>query len=384
MEIVVAKSDLDAALGVVKDAMASGGTGIASHYLFRAQETDGVMGVEVLTTSGRLFASCPLVAAKADVEGAFTLEGKRLRTCLSRVKDTALSFVLDDKSVTVKTPQGKQKFETLDPDSFPYWDETQAEAESVATIPAARLHAALNYSKQFVSDEETTSPQICVSEIQNGTMFSTDKTAAALITIPGLEKSNMRIHGKDASAILGFLAGIKEGDVEVLEHERALFLRRVTDGAIFGNAPFQSKFPSMTMPGNEDHHYWLLSKETLLSAIPFLVSGAAWEDSRVRLWRPKPDGPLKMGMKTTTGSETVTDIAIIESGSATAKADEAPIPDLPKGGFLLAHASLAKILNAWEGDTVRFGINKRAKGGYLRLHTESGGVKFLTIMAWLR
>lgn len=389
MKIKVAKSDLDAALAVVGASLAGGGTDITSHFLFRVVAEDQKQRAEVLTFSGRTFAGCPLQGAEIEAvppDTAFTIEGKRLRKALANVTDAALTFEFDPetKVTTMTAPRGKIEYQSLDPAVYPYFDPLLAKAEEVATLLGVRFHSALDYARQFVSDKENRKPELCVTEVREGTLFSTDETAAAMLTVQGLGKSNLRLHGKDANAVLAFLSTFKgDEDVTILEHDRALLLRR-PDGAVFGESRFQAPFPKFSIPPAEDQFCWVLPKAEIGPAVGFLESGAAWEDIRLRFRRPDNKGPVLISMNATTGKEIAQEIPVVEEMVC----DDPP--EIPEDGFVIAHSCLRKVLANWEGDTVPFGINIRGKGGYVRVvdtrFVADGdpGDEYLTLVAWLR
>lgn len=381
MKIQVAKQDLDNALSVALTSISTTGSDLSTHCLFRPSPDDNTKA-EVLTYNSRCFSRCPFVGT---IEGdkPFTVEGKRLKKWMNAVPDVALTFESDGAVVKATAPgRGTQKFQSLNPDNWPYWDSLVEKAETTYSIDSVRLAAALDHARQFTSDQENRNPELCVCEARDGTLIATDKIAATFIQVSGLEKSSMRVHAKDAGSILSFLSTI-EGEVEVFEEETNLFLRR-KDGTIYGESRFQAKFPTFSQPPDEDMHWWELRVEDLKSGIPFLASGAAWEDNRLHFNRTG-DGPISISMMSTAGSMTSIDIECVDSG----KGDGAE--DLPSDGFVLSHPLLTKVLAPCKDETVRFGINFRQKGGYIRLSDHrfqsedgSGGDSYVTILAWLR
>lgn len=398
MRFKVAKRDLDAALNVVGGSLSSSGSDISTHFLFRVvdpPEEGDDYGVEVLTYSGRIFSSCPLIASVKDVpddgKKAFTVEAKRLKQWLNHVADAALEFTLDGVEVVAKAPKGKQTFQSLDPDSFPFWDKMLQKAEVKATLPADRMSAALSYSKLFASDRESSHPELCVCEVrpaevdddgnitkEGGILYSTDKKAVTLIRVEGLSESAMRIHAKDSGGFLSFLGTFDGTDVEVLEHPRSLIFRR-RDGAVFGETRFQTGFPGLNIKMDDaDQHQWVLSKDEVTEAIGFLVSGAAWEDNRLRFKPGKTEGKVILSMASVTGKTTELELDAIEMSVI----EDAP--EVPTEGFAIDHFCLAKVLNWWKDDALRVGISIMGNRGYVRFVVEQGNDKYLTIIAWMR
>lgn len=379
MKILVARQDLEAALSIALTSMSNSGVDLSTHCLFRPSHHLATKA-EVLTYSVRCFSRCPFVANVDNGSGfaAFTIEGKRLRKWVDAVPDVALTFEFDGKVVKATAPgKGTQKFESLNPDNWPYWDKVLEKADHVTSIDAARLAAALDHCRQFASTQENRNPELCVCECKDGVLASTDKIAAAFVTVQGLEKSSMRVHVKDAPNILSFL-GSAQGNVDVLEGDTNLFFRRA-DGCVYGETKFQAQFPNFSRPGDADMYWWDLQVEDLKSGIPFLSSGAAWEDNRLYFNREDDTGPVQISMMTTSGSITSVDVTCQDSG----KTDGAE--PLPKDGFVLSHPLLTKVLSSYQGETIRLGINFRQKGGYVRVVDQRfNGDEYLTILAWLR
>jgi DNA polymerase III sliding clamp (beta) subunit (PCNA family) len=383
MKFQVAKRDLEAALKVVSPSLSSSGSDLTAHYLFRVtSEKDGSAGVCVQTYAGRMFSSSPLKGKVLEgVEGAFSLEGKRLKKLLGFVEDAALEFTYRDAVVSIKTPKGTQKFPSLDPSKFPYWDKQVQEAKVTGTIPAARLASALEYVRHFVSDNEASEPNLCVTEARNSFLYATDKRALTLVKIKGLEDVCLRIHGKNLGGFLAFLSSFPEGTyVDVMEHDRSMMLRR-GDGALFGEALFQARFPDLQVVFEEEnHHTWVAPRADLLNGIGFLVSGASYEENRIRM--TVDDGKILLSMTNQTGDRT--DIGV----PATLSSRQGAIP-LPKDGFHLDHGCFTKILNAWKSlDMVEIGVvlmeSKGILRGYTRFVNTLNDDQYLTIHAFLR
>ncbi len=382
MKITVAKQDLEAALAVVSNSISSGGNDIHSHYVFRVEEDDAQQPfVSVLTSSGRMFSGCTVKAAKVDDfedPTMFTIEGKRLKLLLPHVGEPSVlvfDYDADTKVVTVKTKSTTPEFQSLDAQTFKLWDDALKDATLACTMPATRLLAAVSYSSGFVSDQEGNSPNLCVLEARDGVIYSTDKRAATLVKVDGIEESALRVHGKDASSAVAFLTLCGDSNVEVWEGDKTQFLVRPEDGALFGTARFLARFPDIGISmDDEDQHQWLLSRPEIIRGIGVLNAAAALEDNRLRV--RKVDGGVVMSMRAMTGKVIDFPVECIESESA----DDAT--DLPPNGFTLDHQCLSKVLKSWTGDTIRFGINVKKNGGFCRFLNETEGNTFLSIVAW--
>ena len=401
MKIKVAKQDLEAGFQVVNPSLAGTGSDLSSHYVFRVRdEGDGNnQFVEVLTYNQWAYASCPLRGASiedAKDGDAFTVEGWRLKQWLPAAGEgVVVEIDVDGSDVTMTVPKGAQKFQSLDPSNFPWWDKTLEESEEVAVIDAGRMGAALDFAKRFASDQDTKTKKTCVCEMQGGVFYATNRIVAAAVEIRGMEKSNMRIHVKNAPQVLSFLKTI-QGDVGVLEHDRGVIFKR-GDGAMFGAQRFVEAFQTFGRPG-ADQRVWILPVTDLKDAIPFLTAGAAKEDSKIRLKRATEDGPITLTMATVGGDFVSVDVPVVESETVGDK-----LPTIPDNGFPVSHLFLQKIVElfAKDGDNIRVGVNIRErqgeKTGYLRFadsrfavedeegapmaDTEDG---YLAVLAWTR
>lgn len=378
MKFSVSKRDLEAALKVVSHTVSMGGSDISAHYLFRRLEGGKL---EVLSYNGRVFSSC-LVEGAPLTEGdgaSFTVEAKRVHYLMEAVApDAVLTISLNGPEVSISTGRGKNVFASLDPDLFPYWDEVLKSAEKSATLPADRLNAALTHAKAFIYDQEAKAPHLCVAEFRKGCLYSTDQMAVSIVQVQGMEESSIRILGKDVPALVAFLASFKDAPVEVLEEERALFLKRA-DGAVFGESKFASRFPDIAVDWTiEDDHWVDLPKADVASAVKFLASGARWEDHLLKI--VIQDDVVTLSMSSANGKPISLDIKSTAHGSRTGK----DVPALPEIGFPVSNVYVANLLEHHSTDTVRLGISKKGKGGWIRVRDERGKDVYLTTVAWLK
>lgn len=381
MIIEVAKSDLEAALQVVSNSIASSGSDISTHFLFRAVGDPGARKVEILTYTNRLFACAPLKCVLEDeANPAFTVEGKRLTKWLSAAPDSKLVIRFDGSKVEIETPKGDMDFQSLNPANFPYWDKRLEEVKLTATLPASRLASALAYARQFNGvDLPKKTPELLVSEVQGGRLLSGDRKALVSIKMEDLASSSLRVHYNDGAAIVKFLGTSGDHDVEVLESDHSIVFRRL-DGAYIGNGRFQAKFPNGPLPQDTDPDQvtWEVPKDQVRWAINFLHAGADDKDIRVRFSRPDPAGPIKVSMIAMTGREKSVNINLVDESK------QPDAPDLPDKGFMLPAPQLLKVISAWQGDNLRFGLNVRGVSGYVKFVEARDGDSYMTLMVWLK
>lgn len=377
MKIRISKRDLDQGLQVCSSSVATSGDDITTHYLFRVREGK----VEVLAYNGRLFACIPLVGTEIEGTESFTIDGSRLRQWLGATSDDAtLTITLEEKPklhVSVTTGRSTGNFQTLNPSVFPYFDGLLAQAKLTATLPAVRLRDALEHAKAFVSNQETTSPELCVIEALDGVLRATDKKAIAFVKVDALDASTLRVHVKDTAGIIGFLGMAGTGDIEILEDDKAQFLRRPSDGAIYGETRFAAKFPSIVLDRDvADHYTWTLSKNALVKAIQQVTATGDSKDERLIIQWPKNQGPISLQVRDTAGKTSTSEVDLQASTTAT------DAPALPTEGFPVHYKALLKTLGTQPEDTVNIGLVRMPKGGYLRFKENCGGNDFLSVVAW--
>jgi hypothetical protein len=373
MKIQVAKSDLEGAIQVASIGIGSAGSDLTTHYLFRVNGD----AVEVLTYNQRVCSSCALKCKLEGEDGdAFTIEGWRLDRWMGAVGDVALTFSVDGSEVTMESPRSTIHVKSLDPSKFPFWDKTLAEAKAVTTVEGDRLASSLGYARHFISDKDTTRPEISQTEMMNGNLYATDKKAVTLITMDGFKDSGLRIHGKDVPAVLKFLSLKETEDVEILEHDRSVFIRR-GDGALLGAARPIVNFPNLNVPPDgDDAAWWEITTEEMLTGVKALSASADKDNTRVRF-----------------SYDADNDKVVLSVNSSSGKVDSYPIDcasqenadDLPETGFEIDYPYLADIVGHFGGDSLRFGINKSKKGkkgGYVRFKHGDDKDTYLTVVVW--
>lgn len=364
-------TDLNTALKVVRTTVGTS-SDISSHYVFRTRGG----ALEVLSYDGRTFSSCLVPHTKVEEDITFTVEARRIHVLLDSVGDNqALDVSVAESEVVFRTPRGKMTFASLDPALFPYWDDVLGGANLTAAILSDRLHGALAHAKQFTYDQESKNPSLCVAEFRDGVLFSTDQMAVSFVKVPGMEKSNLRVYVKDLPNVLSFLATAKGEDVDVLESDRASFIRR-KDGAVFGEALYAHRFPDLTVDWTlEDDQTWDVFQEELLDGVKFLQSGARTDEPKVRFSR---DGNnLNLSMTSVSGKPLPLTIPLVEI-----KQKEGGVTEMPT--FALTDAYLSKMLNGNTNTKVSLGVTKKGAGGWVRVRDDRGTDTYLTTVAWLK
>lgn len=382
MKFKVAKSDLDAVLKTAKITISSQDD-ISSHYLFRYRADESAM--EVLTYNGTVFSCTPVIgflfedATAPDSDVTFSVEGKRLESWISVVGDgevVSLEYDADEKLVIAHEARGKQKFQSLDPAFFPFWDQTLKKAKSVGKTKANRLHDALDHTRRFVSDQESSMPSLCVTEFRNGSLWATDRRALAAVDVPGMENSNFRFHYKNLGSMTKFLKKLGDAEVEVKEHERMCFIE-LPNGTLIGETQFTARFPDMKLNREAEEPYrWTLNKEEVEKAVQWLQSGADWDDDRVYM-RVKDDS-LLMSMKSTSGDMIDFSINLVDCHE-----EDDALP-LPENGVAISNSYILKAIAGHSGETFVAEVGPAPnRGGLFRVVDERSENKYFTVIAWL-
>lgn len=390
MQIEVAKRYLVEALKVAATAMSTLPTKpIETHYVFRVQDGKA----QVLASSKRTFCGTPMTCRAAGDDGAFTIEGWRLRQWLQAVGDVAIAFKFDNGVVEVSTPRGKMSFPSLDPAQFPYFDQNIETAEPVATLNGARLAQVLTYVQPLILDRESTHAQMSLTEVQEGALYATNIETMTVVrmTEPSdedgestktLEQSQMRVHVKDVKHLQSFLKLDSEGAVEILEDKDTCLILRRPDGSVFGAARPSAGFPKFPDVGLDttDDTYFSVATDEITSALTWLQAGAKKDADSARFrWK---DGSMILAMESASGGEVTLPIELIEHDGL----DEG----MPPIGFKVLYSYITLLAQHFKSSKIRFGVLAKRDDdgefngkGYIRFRNEDGGDTYQTLVAWL-
>ena len=391
MQIDVAKRDLEIALKIATIAMATGQTtDLQSHYVFHA--TKG-REVTVRTHTRRTFCGTPLKCSVAG-EGAFTIDGWRIRQWLSAVRDTALTLKFEgDGVVEAISLRGTMRFGSMDPEKFLSYESNLESAEAVGEgLPCARLAQVFNYIQPFVLDRENTHPQMSLAEVNKGCLYATNIDSMTIIRLTDptedgnapltLAGSEARIHVKDVAALVNFLRLDGDLKVEVLEHKGVCLILRREDGSLFGVARPRDgfpKFPPDTSVDTQDEAYFDMEMEELSSGITWLLAGAK-RDARDIRFRWVDDSTLVGSMEAASGGEVKLPLILT---------DHTGLDKLPKVGFKIPHALITQVGRVAD-EKLKFGLAVKTDDegeptgkGYVRFRHADGGDIYQTLVAWV-
>lgn len=361
--------DLNDALTTISPCVGNGND-ITSHFVFKSEEGT----LKIYGWSGKVFGATPVVTNDL-TDGSFTIEAKRLNLWLATLADDAvITFEMnDDNEVLGTAPRGKNIFQSLDPNNFPWFDGLFASCTKVCTITADLLKNALKHAGSWCYQEEHNHPNLAVVEARDGNFYSTDTVGASVVAVPGLEETNIRVHGKDVASILRFLSKMGDAEIQIFESDRSQFFV-VEDGAIFGESRPQNAFPNLNIDIDDYSELWELGKEEVTSAVKFLTSGARWDDNR--LYVTRNGDQVNFSMKSTSGKELVQEIGAKinkDSGADTYS-------------FALSHNHLTRLIGLCEGDTVEVRCKEFSNTkGYILVSEETmPGFRKSTAITWLQ
>jgi len=381
MKVTVPKTVLESALQVSTITVGSGGNDLSTHYLFRVRGGN----VEILSYNQRIFSAVPM---ECEVEGedgdSFTIEAWRLDKWVSGVGSGSLVLHSDGEgSVSAKGPKNKIRFRSLDPSKFPFWDGLVREAKSTGSVAPSSLCRALSLARWFVSADDTTKPELCQVEAIDGVLWATDRRALSSVEIPTLPNLNMRLPGKEVGNIMRFLS-LKETtaqEIEVQSAERspddgggacAILVR--ADGAYVGISRPMSEFPILQVDRNSaDEAMFDLDVEEFTNALAVLSASAPKNHESVRV--RYVDNSLVLSMPSEAGGEDeyILTTNNVENG------------ELFEEGFVVDYPYLKGIAATFDLDTLRLGVNKRGRGGFVSFrNADEGddGNRYYSVIVW--
>jgi len=380
LTIRATKQDLDKAIRTVSMATQSSAAAddLASHYLFRVKDA----AVEILAASRKFVARAPL-PAEVQGTGTFSVEAKRIGAMLPNT-DGVITFEYDKAVVTVRTHPGKLEFHSLDPKTFPFWDDVFSTSTEIGVFDTAPFTKGLSYLKGFTAPPtaDTKHPAYTVIAPVDGKLAAINPTVAvaAIVQIPDYPTAGgYRIHVGSVQPLLKFLQ--QGSKAMVRKHDKVTFYV-LEDGSHFGEGLFQVVFPEKYVLNLEvdkeqegtDTVTWILPKEDLIRGLRFLSSAM---DTSALVRFVHQDLDVAVYGKGTTGKELKITVPLISEES------ESDVPFLSKEGFSLKVENLMQVLDAWEGDRITFNLSFRESGakGFVSFSEIRDGVRYTTYVA---
>jgi len=377
MQIVVAKSDLLNSLRLVQSTVVRSANDLSGHYLFRLKPgtTDQI---EILTYADRCNTTVSVKGSitPSDTANSFTFEAKRLDMWLEAVPDEAITFEHAAGTTTITCSLGSQAFGSLDPTSFPYADSLIAQAQQTATIKADSFKSLLARAKPFISVNEAKEANLCQAQFRDSYLYATDRSTAIGIKVPELASAPISVSTKSLNPLLQFLGHCGDGEISIKEHER-IVCYALGDQAVFCESRnTQAKFPMLQLGFDQDSpHVWELDVKAVRKTLPFLISAAPTDDTRVLFQEIEGDDQhVNLGMRVQTGGTKYLPLAA-------KKESQKGAPKIP-GTFKLPHEMLVRLLDAASEDTFKLGIHPKGDAGWCRLNDTHGGQNCYVVVVW--
>jgi len=375
MQITVDREILQSAIDSVNAAVEDSAEDIHSHFLFRVREGKG----DILASNGtRVFAGVLVNDGfECDTDsGMFSVKAWRIRQLLKSMKSEKVTFKVDGFNITVPDSRGEVTYSSLDPSSFPFWDQQFEDAKLVAKITASRLQAAFGYTKNFISDRENQTPALAAMEAREGALWATDQVAVSMVSVKGMEESGLSIHRNDVGKVMNFLQANASDEVEVREHDRCtLFVR--ADGGVLGVTRWQYAFPALKLQKDGPVKCsFTVDAEELKRQINFLTSAAKKNDPRITFKYKQGEDALILEVASAFAGKvgrTTLDITAQDG-----------MGEFPEAGFILNHGYTSKIMTHFGEESLNMGINWTNKNGWVVFRHKQEEDDYLTVVVWLK
>lgn len=372
----IAKQDLDSALKVVSLALAKRGNGIDSHYVFRIDEEGNAA---VFAQNGQMLASFPLQCEVSEYPSAFTVEGWRIQKWLQVVDDGVLSFSLKDGIVHAKAKEGEVRWSSFDPASFPFWDQSLADAEEEASVSVEALRDVLLHVKDFIHSGDNAVPQFAVTEVFDTSLRASDMIAFAMADAPFLNGSKLRLHHQQVPAVISYLNALGSGDVAIRVNNGVRYFVG-PDGSVLGTSIPVDGFPDATIDKNEQPHVkFVVRSKDLLKVLSILSTSAVPNNKKVFFGWDKDRERLEVSVESDAGSFDSLPIAAVSIDN----------PDkFPESGFGLSIPHLQIVLEKYPSEEVPFDVIRKNSpngkmAGLVRFSWDQDDVDYLVaVVQW--
>ena len=336
------------------------------------KDASGKMGHTASPLVGSVF-----VAARGTcgARRQWTVPAGPLRGWLAAADEPSIWMTVGDDEVTLTSKGFDAPFPTLPEHSESDFAGILEAANVTAVVPARPLLAALNCTRRFVGPSGRAGAYQPVVTAMDGVLHADVPYAAARVQVDGLGDSKMCIHRNDLARVARFLRSCRDGQVEIREADKWVFLVRKSDNAVLGVTAacgtirkIEADLPS------EDRSVWVFKRDEALRGIGILHAGAAWEDNRIFLG--KEDDKVVLSAVAVTGN------MITFGVDAPNDLGEAAPLDVPQPRILVDRRWLGAALRSSNQEVVRIGVTPANRGGYLRLRERIPGARFDVHIAW--
>lgn len=403
MKITVSAQDLKETIGIAQNTLGSN-QDITSHFIFCSEGN----GVSVMACSPpRQFSKIPVIGATFQGgEGSFSIEGKRLTSIVGVAKGVIeVSYDQESKEVSIKTENGEGTNSSLDPESFPPWEDKLNQATLVKEVSSSVLYDTLNTNRVYVSQDDSRRPELAMLLIENGKAYACDGFMLGIARHDELQGLDLKIHFKDISPLQKFLKAYDGNAIEVRVGGQATFFK-AEDGASFGIMDLPYTFPPITQQYADAFDWtprrvWRLSKDNVIDGLTFLSAFADKTDYRVSFKDPEDEAllPPQISMSPSSGKgdlsynfevplyelaedtdlSTITDLG--EKMYATRLREAGEGEDIATFDF--NYLSIKKAIET-QDNIIVMGCNREGKKGYMLFKSDSSsGVQAVSIIGWM-
>lgn len=374
IKVTFLKKDIENALRVAAIGVEGGDESKqGAHIVFRSM--DGVLSL--LSSGSRVFASVnPATVFLSPGDWSFTVPASRLQKLVSVLSDENAEIVCEHSGgvTTATTSRGKGRWGSLDATLFPYWDKTLQACNLTATVKSKELLTALDYSKKFVSDQDTKNPNLCAVECRDGLLNSIDGVALSLVEVSALAKATLRINGKDISSVNAFLGQFADEDVEVLEHDKCQIFRH--GNALVGITRWMYPFPQFKPKRDDkDKCSFSIKAKDLREAITISDAFATKDDGVLHL---SFDDHVNVSVKSASGASDldtipVTPIQMVDMEDFNKEFDE----------FKITREHVDRLLSVYgPEDEFKVGLFWEKGRGMIRVRRDVDGINYFTVVQW--
>lgn len=309
-------------------------------------------------------------ASREDV--VFAVEAWRVRSWSSVSSSDIFTFQYDKGSLTLKDNLGSVTFPCSSADLFPFWDKTFEDAQdSKERVSSEFLKKAFTFVKPFIADSESDRPEIAVTESSNGVLSATNALVLASVRSEVFDRIPMRVHGKDLSTLLKFLATCKGEPVEVYPSDKALFIEK-EGGTIFTLARPSVPMKKLVVP-DEKHMFVSVENKKFVQGIKKLASAL-----------PKDEDKIYLRIK---GNDLVLSDGTDKNEMSIPCSVEKHKGELPDDGFSFTFEYLLKILSFYDIEPLKMGIilyekDEQILGGMVCVEDEKDDAKYTSDLVW--
>lgn len=335
---------------------------VDSHVVFEVTKE----GVRLHTSSMRLYGSTLLTCSVLSGQGIFTIEGARLKQCLSALDAKAmidLSYDDESSQVILSTSRTKIPFQSLSTKGFPFLRKGDFPEKSWS-VPAEVLGRALSFQTLAIDPKnDTQNPALTVTECRDSLFYSCCAGLACVSEILDLDSAcGLRIHVKDIKTIAGFLSSsLGDGDITVYESDKDMVFEDES-GTYLVNSRFIQAFPELSIHSQKDldpTFAFEVDKTSLISGMKLAQSGAAKDD--VSLVFRTNGGGLTLSMKAAHNSKSQIEVPVASEG----------LGDSDSFEFTLNKTLIQKVLSFFNEANVRFKVHLKSNVGFVLLQEHS-------------